>query len=183
MGINVVVKMVRLSFPHLFEPSGFQGSEPKYSCKLIIPKSDKATMNELAGYAKQLIDEKWKGKKPANFREWYVDGDTILDEDGNVREEYANSWRISASSKIKPGIVDQSVNPVMDPELIYAGCYVNASLSMYAYDNISKGIGFGLSHVQFAGDGKRLGGSRISASQAFDKIDIAPEEATGEEPF
>lgn len=35
----------RLSYTNLFEPKSINGSEPKYSVSVIIPKSDKKTLN------------------------------------------------------------------------------------------------------------------------------------------
>ena len=38
MSIKVITGKVRASFVHVFEPQSINGSEPKYSCSLIIPK-------------------------------------------------------------------------------------------------------------------------------------------------
>ena len=44
MSIKVITGKVRASFVHVFEPQSINGSEPKYSCSLIIPKSDTVTV-------------------------------------------------------------------------------------------------------------------------------------------
>ena len=48
MSTKVITGVARLSFPHLFEKHavGDKG-EPKYSCMLLIPKSDRATIKKL----------------------------------------------------------------------------------------------------------------------------------------
>ncbi len=40
MATKVITGKVRASFVHVFEPQSINGSEPKYSVSLIIPKSD-----------------------------------------------------------------------------------------------------------------------------------------------
>lgn len=37
-GTKVITSKVRFSYLHVFEPQGINGSEPKYSVSLIIPK-------------------------------------------------------------------------------------------------------------------------------------------------
>ena len=42
---NVTTGEVRLSYVHLFKPYAFQpGQEEKFSCTILIPKSDTETM-------------------------------------------------------------------------------------------------------------------------------------------
>ena len=38
MSIKIITGKVRASFVHVFEPQSINGSDPKYSCSLIIPK-------------------------------------------------------------------------------------------------------------------------------------------------
>ena len=47
MSIKVITGKVRASFVHVFEPQSINGSEPKYSCSLIIPKSDTVTVQKI----------------------------------------------------------------------------------------------------------------------------------------
>ena len=47
MSIKVITGKVRASFVHVFEPQNINGSEPKYSCSLIIPKSDTVTIGKI----------------------------------------------------------------------------------------------------------------------------------------
>ena len=41
---KVVTGVVRLSYEHVWEPASVNGSNPKYSVSLIIPKSDTKTI-------------------------------------------------------------------------------------------------------------------------------------------
>lgn len=56
----------RLSYVNIWEPQSINGSEPKYSVSLIIPKSDTATLNKI----KQAIEV---AKQEAIFKIWWED--------------------------------------------------------------------------------------------------------------
>ena len=65
MSIKVITGKVRASFVHVFEPQSINGSEPKYSCSLIIPKSDTVTIGKIREAIEQAKQEgvpKWGGK-------------------------------------------------------------------------------------------------------------------------
>ena len=47
MATKVITGKVRASFVNVFEPKSINGSEPKYSCSLIIPKSDVDTLKKI----------------------------------------------------------------------------------------------------------------------------------------
>ena len=44
---KVVTGVVRLSYEHVWEPASVNGSNPKYSVSLIIPKSDTVTVGKI----------------------------------------------------------------------------------------------------------------------------------------
>ena len=159
---------VRLSYPHLFvpaEPKG--GGDKKYSASIIIPKKDKETLKKIKAAVEAAKEEgksKWGGKIPAKLHMPLRDGDEDKPED----EAYANSYFFSCSSTRQPGVVDRSLQPILDPEEVYPGCYVRVNVNFFAYDsNGNKGIGVGLNHVQKLSDGERLGGASVSVDAAF----------------
>ena len=51
---KVVTGIVRLSYEHVWEPASINGSNPKYSVSLIIPKSDTKTIAATKGRASYL---------------------------------------------------------------------------------------------------------------------------------
>ena len=57
MSIKVITGKVRASFVHVFEPQSINGSEPKYSCSLIIPKSDTVTVGKIREAIEQAKQE------------------------------------------------------------------------------------------------------------------------------
>ena len=84
MSIKVITGKVRASFVHVFEPQSINGSEPKYSCSLIIPKSDTVTVGKIREAIEQAKQEgvpKWGGKIPPNLKLPLRDGDVDRPED------------------------------------------------------------------------------------------------------
>lgn len=173
---KVMLRGVRLSYPNLFEPKGFEGQEPKYSASLIIPKDDKESLKvvkQAIENAKEKAVEEgtWKGNKvPANLRLPVRDGDEERSED----DVYADAYFINANSKYAPAVVgktkDRSTGKAIElgEDDVYAGCYVNVTVNFYGYSAAgNNGIAAGLGNVQKEADGENLGG-RSSAESDFD---------------
>ena len=131
-GTKVTTGKVRLSYSHIFEPHAMNdGQEAKYSVSVIIPKTDKETLKaikEATDQAKKDGASKWGNKIPANLKTPLRDGDEERPDD----EAYAGCYFLNASSKNKPGVVDQNVQPVLDSTEVYSGCYARLTLNFYA---------------------------------------------------
>lgn len=168
---KVITGKVRMSYAYVFEPKSINGSDPKYSVSLIIPKSDKATIEKIKAaieLAKKEGVTKLGGKIPANLKTPLRDGDIDRSDD----EAYANSYFINANSTVRPGIVDANLQPIIDSTEFYSGCYGRASIVFYAYNaNGNKGIACGLQNLQKLEDGEPLGG-RSRAEDDFGIDDI-----------
>ena len=170
---KVVTGKVRLSYVHLFEPYTNNPDQPaKYSCVILIPKSDKATMKKLRAAQQVALENgaaKFGGKVPRTWKDTIHDGDEEADLEKNP--EYEGHWYMSVSAKTKPGIVDRDVDPILDSTEVYSGCYARVSLNAFAFNTQgNKGVSFGLNHVQKLADGEYLGG-RSKAEDDFDKVD------------
>ncbi len=171
MATKVITGKCRASFVHVFEPQSVNGSEPKYSISLIIPKSDTETLNKIRAAIEEARQNgaasKWGGKIPPNLKMPLRDGDVDRPDD----DAYANAYFINANSNEKPGIVDRKRVPITDPLAIYSGCYVRASINFYPFNsNGNKGISAGLANIQFWCDGEPLNG-RVRAEDEFDALD------------
>ena len=171
MATKVITGKCRASFVHIFESQSINGSDPKYSISLIIPKSDTATLGKIQAAIDEAIQNgianKWAGKRPANLKLPLRDGDVDRPDDA----AYADSYFINATSLEKPGIVDRKRVPIIDPLVVYSGCYVRASINFYPFNaNGNRGIAAGLANVQFWADGEPLNG-RVRAEDEFDALD------------
>lgn len=170
----------RWSYANVWEPKSIQGSEPKYSVSLIIPKSDKVTLKKIkdaieAAYKEGEARLKGKGKTvpPLNaIKTPLRDGDLERPDD----EAYADSYFVNANSSTAPGIVDINRDPIIDRSEVYSGVYGRASINFYAFNsNGNKGIACGLNNLQKVRDGEPLGG-KSRAEDDFADLDDEDED-------
>lgn len=165
---RIVTGEVRLSYANIWEPKSIQGSKPKYSVSLIIPKDDQETLtaiNRAIDAAIAAGTAKFGGKKPnkAALKLPLRDGDVERDD-----EAYAGCMFVNANSLNPPQVVDEAVAPILDRAEVYSGCYARVSLSFYAFNtNGNKGIACGLGNIQKIRDGEPLGGGHVSAADDF----------------
>lgn len=169
----------RVSFENVHKPKAFKdGMDPKYSVTMLFPKNQ--DLFELKRAAKNALIEKFGADQkrwPKNLRTPFRNGDEESDQ-----PDYAGTIFVRASSKEKPPVVDQSMNPILPDEVgkqkFYSGCFARASLVAFAYDtNGNRGVSFGLLAIQKTRDGERLGGRR-NLSEEFDAVADNSEDAS-----
>ena len=158
---KVVTGKVRFCYANVFEPVAMnEGDAPKYSICILIPKEDTKTLNainkaieasKIAGKAK-IADK--NGKIPSTIKNPLRDGDEERSDD----PAFEGMMFINANSTRKPAIVDKALNPIMEREEFYSGCYGRASINFYAFNVQSKGIAAGLQNLQKLEDGEMLAG-------------------------
>lgn len=161
----------RFSYLNANEPKSINGSIPKYSASLIIPKEDTVTINKIKSAIEQAYKEgesklKGNGKSvPAlsTLKTPLRDGDLERPDD----EAYKNAYFVNANSPHKPGVVDGNRQEIIDTSELYSGIYGRASITFYAFNsNGNKGIACGLNNLQKLRDGEPLGG-RTRAEDDF----------------
>ena len=177
MSSKVVTGPVRLSYCNVFKPRAYQeGDKEKYSCVLLVPKSDEKTVKKLKKAIRAEIEEGkaayWNGREPKNMWNPLRDGD---DED---RPEYAGMYYINAKSDTKPILLDRDGEELFDQSEIYSGCWARAIINLYAFDNRSKGVGAALNSLKKHRDDKPFGNAMTvdSARDSFDEDDDYDEE-------
>lgn len=162
---------VRFSYANVHQPVSVNGSDLKYSLSIIIPKTDKMAIKKVKEAVQKAIDEnkdKFGGKVPNNLKTPLRDGDVDREED----EAYEGAFFVNANSKVKPGIVDADVNPVLDQSEFYSGCYGRVSLTFYAYNvNGNRGIAAGLQNIMKTSEGEPLGGRSRAEDDFSDEDD------------
>ena len=169
----------RISFANIWEPKAINGGDEKYSVSCLIPKSDKKTLARIQKAVEAAKEDgkarKWSGKIPPNLKLPLRDGDIDRPDD----ENYEDCYFLNASSKDAPQVVDRKVNPVLDPMMVYSGCYCNVSVNFYAFNaNGNRGVAVGLGNIQFVRDGERLSG-KASADADFDALEDDDEDVLG----
>ncbi len=164
-------KDTRWSYANVWEPKSINGSTPKFSVSLIIPKTDVATVKKIKAAIEAAYrdgEAKLKGNSksvPALslIKTPLRDGDTERPDDPN----YAGAYFVNANSATAPGIVDADCQPILTRSEVYSGVYGRASISFYAFNsNGNRGIACGLNNLQKLRDGEPLGG-RASAESDF----------------
>jgi len=166
---KVITGKVRFSYAHVFEPSAMAEGQPKkYSVAIIIPKKDKATIAKIEAAIEAAFEEgvakKFGGKAPKKWKNPLRDGDEEKEDDPH----YADAYFMNATSNTKPGLVDADLNPIMDKDDFYSGCYGRASVNFFAFStNGNNGVACGLNNLQKTEDGERLSGGGASAESDF----------------
>ena len=169
---KVITGKVRFSYAHVFEPSAInEGDDKKYSVSILVPKKDLQTLARIKNAIEAATQEgkgKWNGKIPTVLKLPLRDGDAERPDD----EAYEGMMFLNASSKNKPGIVDEDRVEVMSRDDFYSGCFGRASVNFYAFSvSGNKGIAVGLNNLQKLEDGDRLSGGGSSASDDFGSDD------------
>jgi len=164
MSIKVITgPNTRFSFVNIFSPKSINGSDPKYSMQVHIPKDDKKTVAKVEKAMKQAYEEgltKLKGNSKSNppyetLKKPLRDGDAEHPDD----EVYHGYYFINANNSQKPGVVDGDCEPILDPSEVYSGCYGRVSLNFFAFNsNGNKGIAASINNVQKLRDGIPLSG-------------------------
>ncbi len=166
-------KDTRWSYANVWEPKSVNGSAPKYSVSLIIPKSDKKTIEAIKKAIQAAYKEgeaKLKGNSKSvppleAIKTPFRDGDLERPDD----EAYENSYFINANSTTPPGIVDSNVQPILTRSEVYSGVYGRASINFYAFNsNGNRGIACGLNNLQKIRDGEPLGSHATAESDFAD---------------
>lgn len=169
---SLITGVCRFSYVSVFEKKSVNGGPEQYSLSLLIPKSDKDAIKKIRAAIQSAIDSglatlgvKDAAKLPKTFKMPLRDGDDEKPDD----PAYEDCFFINAIAKNRrPGIVDKNRKEIIDPEVVYSGCYGRADINFYAFNaGGSKGIACGLNNVQKIKEGEPLSGVN-DPTKAFD---------------
>ncbi len=172
---EVRLERVRLSYPALFRPKAFEGSDrdddsgAKYQASFIIDP-DTPHGKKALDACEDAIDEakfaKWGNKQPR------LNDDKLALRNDKDSEEYDGMWYVSSSNTKRPKVLDRDRSPLTEEDgVIYGGCYVNAIVRFWAQDNkYGKRVNASLEGVQFVKDGESFGAPPLS-DDAFDVVE------------
>lgn len=177
---RVMIRNARLAFPALFQPRAVNGEgKPRFSATLLLDARDpqiEAIRKTIAAVAR----EKWKEKSGPILTGLEKVGKVAL-HDGDEKAQYdgfLGTMFVAASAQegAPPTVVDAARAPLSERSgKPYAGCYVNASIELWAQDNAyGKRVNAILRGIQFVRDGDSFGaGSRSASPDEFDEIEVA----------
>lgn len=166
------IASARLSFPALFQTAKFGGEDTgKYECTLILDKVQHAEVIKAMGAAiANMMKDELKGKIPSEKI-------ALKDGDESDRPEFAGKMTLKVSSKRRPLVINRDKSPITEADnVVYAGCYVNAIVSLWAQNNQwGKRINGSLEGIQFAKDGEPFGDGGASVNE-FDAFGTSEED-------
>lgn len=165
--VQVVTPKFRASFPSVFQASAFaENQDKKFRLGALFPEGTDLT--ELKQMAHNAAIVKWGADKiPSNMKSPFRDGAEKPDLEGYE----PGVTFINMTSKMRPGVVDQNVQPILEESDFYGGCWAMATVTAYAYDTMgNKGVAFGLQNVQKVADDTPFSG-RTSAEDDFQPIE------------
>jgi hypothetical protein len=188
--MKIKIKLARLSFPDLFEATQYQGQGPfNFGASFLGSDDDgaKVSLDEgktwlpfktgLEKALEEVARAQWAAKAGAHLAGIKGNSQKCCFVDGNTKayDGYADKWALSAKrpqDKGRPLVIDEAKNPLVAADgKPYAGCYVNATVELWAQDNsYGKGIRATLVAVQFAKAGDAFGGGAAPSADDFDEI-------------
>ena len=189
---TILLKNVRASHPHLFEPQPNKNDKGEitghsYSVVALMPKATHDEAKKLCVKAiNDLLREHNKGEKiPAN-RKFVKDGDPTDDDDVG-KPENEGCWIVNTREAKAPILLGKGRDPATgrrkrlaprDKDLIYGGCYVHVLIRPWFQNNAyGKRVNAGVSAVQFLRDGEPFGTGRITDDDVDDTFEGDDEEA------
>lgn len=175
---RVTIGEVRASYVHLFEPYGFEGAEPKYSVRLLIPKQDTETVEAVKRAIQAAYDEgvkgDWKGARPQMANPVLYDGDGVNRDGLPWPEENHGCWFVNAKSTRKPTVWRRDKTLITDETEFYSGCYCLAALAFRPFNkNGNKGVSCFINSVMMTRPGESLGGGS-TPEEDFAGIELPP---------
>jgi hypothetical protein len=175
---EVILKDVRLSFAHLFQPqegkvdevTGQKG-EPKYNCSFLFGKSTpsgKANFAKVKAAAERVKKAKWGDNIPK------LKPEKVCMRDGDLEsyDGYADMFYVSSSNSRKPKLIDRDKSPLDEGSgKLYSGCYVNAVVRLWCQDNKhGKRVNASLDAVQFLRHGDAFGFREVDVDEKFEDV-------------
>lgn len=168
--MRVMIRNARIAFPNLFQAKGFNGSEPKFGCTLLIDKND-PQIAKIKEAMVTVAKDKWAAKGEAQLKN-LVAGQKVFLNDGDLKEVngFAGNWALNTSNKNRPTVINKDKSQLDASDgLPYAGSYVDAQIDIWAMDNqYGKRICATVLAVQFKRDGEAFGGGAPADLDEFE---------------
>lgn len=189
MGTIVQLKHVRIAFiDDLFIPQAFEGKgDLRHTATFIVEPgsaNDKLIQEAIKAEAVGL----WGKKADAMLEDLRGDRKNFCyqknkkSSSGDIYEGFEDRYALSTVRKAKDG-APLFLHNIKDPEtgkakrltgsegVIYAGCYTNAKVEVWAQSGKYTGMRCGLLGVQFDGPGDSFGGASRPTDDGFDAIE------------
>lgn len=175
---SVVTPEFRGAFINAFTPKKKKKETDKDKYGLTALFGEGETLQEIKDLATQLMTDKFGDKKnwPKGFRKpWRDQEEKEHDNENATGETYdgfvAGRMFLNMTSDRQPEVTDEDVKPIMRQSDIYNGVWMIAHVTLFWYDNESKGVGVSCNCLQKVRDDEVLGGGGApSAASVFKPV-------------
>jgi hypothetical protein len=173
--MKLVLKNVRAAFLNAFEAKAFEGGggDPSFGGSFLVPPTH-PQVKEIDAAIEAVAKEKWGAKATETLKQLRAK-DKVCFRNGDDKASYDGfdgNMYVAASSKTRPLVIDRDKTPLVQSDgRPYSGCYVVASLEIWAQDNqYGKRVNATLKGVQFYADGDAFSGSTPASPDDFDDL-------------
>jgi hypothetical protein len=168
---NIVTPTGTLSFPQLFTPKPrSEGAKPVYSCTILFDTEAQSSVEYKAMQTACLDAAKLKFGANVNLKQVlfpFRDAAEKSYKGYDPGKVFINPW-----SESQPTVVDEQVQDVINPSLIYAGQNVRAYVVAKGWLNSGKkGVSFYLNGLQIVDHKAPRIDDRINAKSIFKPIE------------
>jgi hypothetical protein len=170
----VKLQNVRLAFPDLFTPdakykkfgAAFPIEPGSANCKVMQDAVAEAAKAKWGAKATGILEE-LKSKGRVSFQER-----PKTNANGEVYDGFEGMYHANATNDVRPAVIDKDTSPLTAQDgKPYAGCYVDASVEIWAQDNSwGKRVNVTLRWVQFRADGDAFSGGAPVSQDEFESI-------------
>lgn len=172
--MKLSLKNVRIAFPVLFTPKADEKGVLKFGASFIFAE-DHPAHKMIKDASQEVGKAKWGAKWPS-IEKQIAAKDRMALHDGDIKEQYdgyAGNLFINTSNKVRPLAIDRDKSALQESDgRIYAGCYVNANVELWAQDNEhGKAINCSLRGVQFSSDGEAFAAGGAASEDEFDEVE------------
>ena len=204
---RVRLEGVRLSFSDaLWVAKNMQGeadpNDPRcrHKSNFLIPKDGNLTavyrgerMPIMAGIKKAKIDAiaRKLDTSPEKAAQVKIKPENYACRDGDEEtwDGYEGCYYVSAASNRKPAVIGRDKRPISESDgIIYAGCYVNAIVTLWHQvagrrgdETVPTAVWAALEAVQFVRKGEAFGASGVNVDEEFDDITDESDAVDGED--
>lgn len=186
MAIKLMLPNVRCAFLVLGEPEQYQGKGAfRWAAVGLVPAGSPLKAEVDVALVK-AAEEKWDKKAAGYLKAILTDPKGCCWQDGARKENYdgfAGNFALSAyryQDKGRPLVMDRDKSPIYKPDntvydgkggIIYAGCFVNMQVEIWAQDNGNgRGLRATLLGIQKARDGDAFGGGAAPNAEDFGEV-------------
>lgn len=175
---------VRLTFVFLMKPKPGQArndgtmAPAKYSCDIHFPVgADLAIFNQVwVEQAKVSFPKNWDDRgQPVGLHSPFHDGREKAFSAKPLAGYTPGSIYMSVGANLDfpPACVNSNGSRIVDEAALYSGVWAFVGLRPYKYDNLKKGVGFGLVSVMKIADDKKLTGGGGDPTKDFAGVQIS----------